>query len=515
MATDAELAQALQAADAAGNVDDARQLAAALAQSRAGSTHPPAPALPLGYTRMGNPADIGRGVLQGFGDVARGVRQVGASLPTQTSPANLTGTPEEFAMTTPAKPSLAELQAEEAAIRKERATSPDRPMAAGFGRMVGAAAPAVGASFLPGGQTMLGSMAIGGAAGAAMPTVEGESRGTNAAIGAGSAGIANAAIRALAPRYAVEPEQLKLARTAQKEGIPLTGGEITDNPYLLMQERRAQFNPMISGAATATKRAQEDQFVRGLLKQVGVPEAKIAANPSLDPQTLTTARDAIQNRFQIATTGNVDFSQQPTVFRAVQNARALPMTSDDAKVVKDATQEVVNRTNAGRVSGALVQDLIGYVDESASRLSDAGAGRAAKSLRALKETLVDALPDADGYRAASGDWARLNAIETALRKSPGMAKGVPDASNLAGVLEKQMPGAVMYDRSTMADLARAGRITKSGSALPEPNMNPLTAAVYMHANNPLAKAGLLHPRSRDMAEAIMRYLPASGYQEEK
>jgi hypothetical protein len=403
-------------------------------------------------------------------------------------------------------------------IEAERSSATERPsVAESFGKFSGETLPwmAAGAAAGP---SIPAAIGLGGLQGLARPTASKAETLASPLIGATLAGATTAATRFALPRNVSEPEHMAAVRAAQRENVPLTGGQITDEPIVRRAEAQAVWNPLTKFHAIPFQRKQDDQFIRGLLKQAGVPESNIAKNPTLDPQTLSSVRKEIGNRFDKVFVGQVsdlDAQNNPDLWRAIIDARRVQLPKEPKSAVNDMVQQVTQLASQGRVSGPVLKDYMEMVSEEAKRLTEAGHKRAGDALNRLHDALVNSTSDPAAYKAVKADYARLMTIEDSLRRSSGMVEGVPDRALLAKAVERNMPGGILYDKSSMADLARAGNKARPLTALPDratgwmqPSDVP-NAGTYWRFNNPLAKWGLLNPNSRDELEGVLRYLPGA------
>jgi len=183
MATLPQLYDALKNADAAGATDDARQLADAIVALKGKSKAAGEKAAEETYdptSGMSGTEKFFAGMGANFVGTGRGIKQVYGGLADFVSPRYRT----QADLITGNDPSrLGQLQDEEAEARSLNAPLM-RTGAGTVGNVAGAVTSSLPLMFLPGGAGLIGSTTIGGYTGLAQPTVKGESRAGNVALGA-------------------------------------------------------------------------------------------------------------------------------------------------------------------------------------------------------------------------------------------------------------------------------------------------------------------------------------------
>lgn len=165
----------------------------------------------------------------------------------------------------------------DAAQQREQARFMEGDVAAGVGQAAGdfalIAAPGTVAAKLPTlGARMLGGAGVGALQGAVRPTVEGESRAVNTGVGAGlgAAGeLAGTGLRVAAKKVAdaVRPEVKALYESAKQRGITLTPAQLSDSRFLKFLDSRLRTMPFSGAAARSAE--QRAVFNRELAKTIG------------------------------------------------------------------------------------------------------------------------------------------------------------------------------------------------------------------------------------------------------
>lgn len=386
--------------------------------------------------------------------------------------------------------------------------------------VVGEAAPMT-ALGLAAGPSLTAAAGVGALGGYMMPSTSGAETTANATLGGLMTPLFAAGGRAVMPRLNVEPEVKAAIDAGRRKGLSFTGGQMADNPIVQRAEAHAMWNPFTKWHALPFSHKQDNEFITGLLREVGVDPKTIVKNPALDPATLNAAHNSISQRYgQVFPAGqsfDLTPSSTPGLWSALRNLRPsnVRLLPDERKVVSETGDYVrkIVYEHQGKVPATLVQDTLEVVAEAQAKLNKAGTGKAAEKLKPLYDSLLDSLPDKKAYMEVQADYARLQTVEDVLRRSKGMGEGVPMRDKLGSAIERGLPGGVIRNKSTMADLARGGERSVGVGALPDratglpTPSDPFNAMTYWRFNNPLAKYGLAHPGQRDMLEELTRFLP--------
>lgn len=334
------LEQALRAADAAGDIEGATQLAQALraamrpslAQSNPAEYDPTSAAYQERYgTTSGNSflenARIGAGKF--FTDIGLGAQQIGASIADAVAPRerNLSS------LVTGAPKSRADEMKEKAA-QKRQTDANILKTGGGWTGYIGAAVPA---GFLPGVNSYTGTAVMGGALGGLQPTVGDESRLFNTALGAGgsvalkglSNGIASLFKQPAATTVKVTPgnagaqasatvtptasasgggasfgtvgddissgltaAQRRAMEVGREMGMRTTPGQATGSRALQQLEAKLESQPMTSGPFNAVRANNQSVLNSAAAKAIG------EVGDSVDSSVLSAANERIGKAFQ-------------------------------------------------------------------------------------------------------------------------------------------------------------------------------------------------------------------------
>lgn len=299
------LEQALRAADAAGDIEGATQLAQALraamrpslAQSNPAEYDPTSAAYQERYgTTSGNSflenARIGAGKF--FTDIGLGAQQIGASIADAVAPRerNLSS------LVTGAPKSRADEMKEKAA--QKRQTDADiLKTGGGWTGYIGAAVPA---GFLPGVNSYTGTAVMGGALGGLQPTVGDESRLFNTALGAGGSVALKGLSNGIASLFkqpvgddissGLTAAQRRAMEVGREMGMRTTPGQATGSRALQQLEAKLESQPMTSGPFNAVRANNQSVLNSAAAKAIG------EVGDSVDSSVLSAANERIGKAFQ-------------------------------------------------------------------------------------------------------------------------------------------------------------------------------------------------------------------------
>lgn len=407
-----KLEAALRAADAAGNVEDARRLAEAYAAAMA--SPPRAMSLADRYAAAGitpdDPTD-GNSFLEnaliGYGragmQTARGVGQ-------------LLGVVDNA-------------DVDEA----RRLDAPLMNTAGGkVGNFVGQAHQMMAMPGVAGGAGRLAPFINAGLQGgvfnALQETGTGESRKMNALVGTG-AGIAGQAVSSgaglLAKRAAnamnpVVKESIDLAKRA---GIPLHLSQVTNSKALKATSSALNWLPF-SGASRAAAR-QQGAFNAAVGRSFGAENAA-----TLSDDVMQAAREKLSNEFTSIYSGKHIPIGDDVLERMMQvEQRAMEDLPDDAaKVVTKQLNKILTKADSGTLTGEQYQALRTSLGDAAD---GSATGRFVKMLRSeLDKAAASGLgmKDAARLKKVQGQWANLRTTQDALKQVSGASGNVKPAS---------------------------------------------------------------------------------------
>lgn len=514
MADLAAIERALRAADAAGNVEDARRLAQAYKAAQASQEAPKADFSQVAQA-SGSSAAVGAGrkparqYASGAGLSLGHVDSMGAPTLEQINAENAKRTPEDrrraqlagrrasFEQMNPLTRFVygagravdktvrgigqlahdagdavlggdmgARMRAEETQRRKDEAIVTDGYAADDVGEFAGNvalwAAPAskvAGLNTL--GARVAGNAALGGSIGALAPVQTGESRLANMAIGAG-AGVAGQAAGAGLQRLganaakAISPEVRSVATKAKAHGIDLMPWQLSDNTWLARARGVTNSLPFTGGKQRVA--AQSSQFQRAAAKQIG---ETLGEGEVLNPSIMGRAYTRLGQGFDDALSGGANADRQflRDVVQ-VKNDAANGMSDNAIRGANAFVDRLRRQVGSGQLSGKQLQSL-----DRQARLLEQSADPDTKQVgQWLRESLHGAF-----RRSAPPDKAA--AFDTLRRQYAIYKTYEPVIARQGELVPQQLKGAVNANaagRSRMArdaagevgDLARIGSMMK-------------------------------------------------------
>lgn len=410
MATLEQIEQALRAADAAGNTEDARRLAQAYAQMRQQAPQQPQPSMAERYAAAGidpsrpDPTEgmnFAQKAAAGFGksivDTGRGVGQ-------------LFGMVDE-----------SEVQA-----ARER-DAPLMDFGAGMaGNIVGQAAQMAvpmggavrGAALFGKAAPYVGAAARTGAFSGLQGTVGDESRAVNAGQGA-AYGVAGQGIATAAGGLArgaisrMGSADRALIQTADDAGLRFGAGQVSQNP--LVRTIASQMDRLPFSGASKRAGQNQEAFNEAVSSTFGMPANKIT--PDLFAKAQSRLGDAFE---ELSARNNLQLSSGKVAeLRSVLDEADRLAGPDTARKVKAWAQELIGKVDeSGAVPGKAYQSF----DSRLGKEMKAG-GEAAHYLGALRDTVRGAMDesispaDRAAWQAIRQQYANLKTIEPLVAKS--------------------------------------------------------------------------------------------------
>lgn len=323
--------------------------------------------------------------------------------------------------------------------------------------------------------TYRAAAASGSLIGALQPVGTKESRTKNAAIGAATGLVGQAAGNAIGRiaqpiRRALTPADHNAIDVLLNAGVPLDAAQRTGSRTAQMLKRSVADNPITGGGHADFIEAQHEAFTRAVLRTIG--EDSHAATSDV----MGAARNRIGNVFDdIATRNPVDYDaalHHDIAELATQAHRELP--PDAYAVIANQIEDVFTKAQqgGGMIDGRAYQNLrssLGRVEQSPGALGH-WAGE-------LRDTIDDALrrsvgpDDLAALRQARTQYRRMKQIEGAIDKE---GAGTISPSKLANSLgTKSNRNSSVYGRgdTDLVRLAQAGK-----RLLPDKFPNSGTAA---------------------------------------
>lgn len=362
----------------------------------------------------------------------------------------------------------------DAAAQREQNAYMDGDFAAGVGGVGADVAllwnPAARLASAPRAAQYAGNVALGAGMGALAPTVAGESRAANTAIGGalGAAGQgASEAVMAAGKRasQAIAPEVKQLAQRANEFGIRLTPAQVSDSVPL--KGLRSTLGRLPFSGAGKVGQQQTEQFNRAVAGTFGEDA------PAVNQAVYARAKERIGGQFNALTQRNAMAVDDAVLGElvAIQQEAAQFGADDTARAVNAAIERALSKTENGVLPGRVYQSL----DSELGRITK-GGGEKAHYVGRVRETLRNAMDrsispaDQEAWQLARQQYRNLKTIRDLVAKestdgiSPAQLMGRVNANNAGKEAMASGRG------GELADLARIGNrflrdpIPNSGTA---------------------------------------------------
>jgi hypothetical protein len=388
---------------------------------------------------------------------------------------------------------------------------------------------AIPASFVPGGQTLAGSLISGAAMGAAEPTIEGESALKNAALGATGGAVGFGVGKAIGAAAGKVSQRLA-ARGAQNQMLDDAIASARDAGYAIPPSQSnpssvvanvldiaAGGRPKMAQAAALKNQSVTNQLAA---KALGLPENMPLNNSVLDQ----VRRDAFTNGYAPVRAAG-DVTPGPAYTQALD---AIAQASKGASrsfpnAVQNAIPDMVDSLRVSKFDagdGLQMSQILRDAADKAYASGDKALGRANRDAsKAIEDSIEEHLqsvgmPDAlDAFRNARQLIAKTYTVQKALNDTTGnvsakaiasqLKKGKPLTDELESIgRAAQLPGNSLRDMmyATPAG-SQLESVLSTGGAIA--SHNPLLLAI------PAARSGL---RSLMLSDAVQKAIPAPGYQ---
>ena len=322
------------------------------------------------------------------------------------------------------------------------------------------------------GESRLGNMAIGGAAGA-----------TGQGIASGVGALARPAAAALAPQVRA------LAARADQMGIPVSMTQLSDSKFLKTLSSTLERLPL-TGAAQS-RNAQQEAFNRAVSRTFGEDASAVTQD------VYASAKQRIGGAFNSLTARNTLQIGDALLSKlaSLQDEASRFGTDDAARAVGSAVDELLAKADAsGKLPGRAYQAL----DSKLGKLTKAGDEKAmylGQVRDAVREAMDGSISAADreAWQLARGQYKNLKTVRDLVAKEG--ADGNISPALLAGRMNATQAGKeamAMGKGGDLGDLARIGRqfvrdpIPDSGTAGRLTALGALTGGGYAMGIDPQA-----------------------------
>lgn len=335
-----------------------------------------------------------------------------------------------------------------------------------------------------------GLQALGAAAGG----VVGEA--TDSPLAGLAAGVAAPLLaRGVSPAPSrLNPEQMRLARVATQEGIPLSAAQQTGSPNLQLLESVMAQMPGSAGGQQAVRDAQRVAWQRAVLARAGI-DADYAT-----PEVLREGRQRLSQEFTDLTSRN-SLQVTPEFGRELQRvaieARTLPEPVRPA--FQRHVRNILSGVEDGAISGTRYRQIDSQIGRQMRSTTDGDLRAALGELQAtLRQAMDDSISPADqaAWREVRRQWSAYAAVRGAMDRGTAEAgRGMipPAQLNLSG---RGARGSTAEGRGELRDLRAIGQtvirdpISTSGtaerSALGNIIANPTISNVLLGIGGPWA-----------------------------
>ena len=274
---------------------------------------------------------------------------------------------------------------------------------------------------------MAGNAALGAGFAGAQPVVEGESRGTNAAVGAALGvgthlGAQGLGVLGRNAANAIPNEVRQMAQRAREMGIPLHASQVSQSLPVKVAASAGKYLPF-SGYGKAATRQQE-----AVNRAVG--ESFGASAPKLTDDVMGSARREMSQQFEEIYNRNAVPITEKAARRlaGIEREASRRLTNDEAQVLRNQLDDILDNAEDGVLSGQKYQAV-----RTALRKAE-GPDKLGTAVRELRQALDDVAAesvgpkDAAALKALRSKWANFRTTEKALKQNAGAGGDIRLAS---------------------------------------------------------------------------------------
>lgn len=293
------------------------------------------------------------------------------------------------------------------------------------------------------------------------PGLETAGRITGALVGGGLAGgLEGLTRRIISPTGGADPTRLAFARTLRDADVPVTAGQATGNPSVLLAEADTAAGQAMAGNAFDTN--QMRQFTSAIMRSMG-SNAPLATDDAM----LAAQRDIV-GRMQSAVAG-VDVPPTPQLLTSLRDAATgyFKNTNPSVRppVIRDIISDVAAAYRSGRPISA--KDMAAWRTMLGNHLysSDKGVANAAYEVRSALDDAIEAAMASSGQPEKMAAWKQARdhyraflAAEDAIKpaKERGAFGFITPQDLMSSLTRQDRRGVVTGSRGDIAELARAG-----------------------------------------------------------
>lgn len=339
----------------------------------------------------------------------------------------------------------------------------------------------------------------------------------------GKAGLTSVAAHgagtALGKSVSSSQAQRRLDEIANREGIDRTYGMKTGRDIVRNMEARAERNLLLGGfgvpnMAQATHESIDDQFAKALWKRTGQNFNEFTQ------ENINAATKSIGSRINAPFAGGKEIPfgglrLKSAVDDAIEASYGKMSRPDEVLkaaflVDKFVSEGKINSSNFNTIA----DDLRGLATKAYDDSNKAGGDAIMRIYREMRNDVANQLPNQtakDDYRKALLQYANLQVIKDAFKRSPDSARGNIDFAKLKPAIERNMEGGYTMGKADLADLADLGLSMRRSDVINEGlKVNPIDALLYATLNNPVSRAA--RERSPVDQQTAIDILRAAGLQ---
>lgn len=274
-------------------------------------------------------------------------------------------------------------------------------------------------------------------------------------------GAAKAATSRVISPLPMDPARASMVATLEREGVPLTAGQITGSKPLQWAESTLGDLPLAGGKAADLQRAQQQAFTDAALKRAG-------GSGMATPENMASIKDSLRQRFgDLASrnTAQIDAQAAKQIGDSVADYVKLVPPANRAPGVGGTVDDILQlaRSNGGAIPGDMYQAMrsrFGNISNS-NRMNDP---QLADVYRGFRDSLDGAMnrsispADAAAWQEVRKQYGNMKSLE----KAAGGAGAATAEGNISpaqlrtAVASGNNRGAYARGQGDLAELTRAG-----------------------------------------------------------
>lgn len=315
----------------------------------------------------------------------------------------------------------------------------------------------------------------GGVMGVAQPTVEGESRGLNTALGA----VGGAAVPAViaGAKALARPADAATVALAEKYGIPVGVSDASNSKFLKGARSVLNDTPIVGTGGKAQDAAKQEALNAAVGGTFGAAEKK------LTPQVMDAAKGKIGAELDRVWNNNT-LQVDPQLLGTVQSLRAeaAKLPQGESARLTGWIDDILSKVQTDANGNAIIPgDVANKLQSKLGRDVASAQGFLKDSLGTLRRDMIDTFnrsvtgTDADALTLARSQYKNFKTVQPLLDKgmvgTAGREAGDVPASLLPEAVRKSFPNlSTQTNQPPLAELAQVGsryvadRVAQTGGA---------------------------------------------------